>query len=933
MSTNPGLEELIPDFYEVSKFPDDRPQDFLPNGSVDKIVTRGSIIQELGAIEHSGPVGRGSKAAADENDLINFILKAGKKVFTISLISGLRHNQLRKAMIQFRNNGYVDEELPFNVPIDETDHPCFPPQLWSKLAKKDFQSKQWMVIVPVFPAEFKKLELEQGHIFPFIFVDEERKEGTFGNVYQVTIHETHQEKPMRKANGGPANVAIKELKALGQKDDPVYKEWMAEAKALEETSSLEHPHVVQAMATISKERRHYFMFPWADRGSLRDLCKRNPEPNLQANLINDIIQQMVGLAGALWALHNFKDEGAYRHGDLKPENILIFGDGTWTGTWKIADMGLAKRHITDTSARGPTSTRHGTPSYEPPEAYLNTLSARSRLYDIWSMGCITLELIIWLLYGYKRLIEFNNSMNDPLGQASPYWDGSDLDEAPVPRSAVQIGLPELPEAGSNHHFEILGKWLDDCDRNHPQCKPSRLPCLPTRLIYVGTQALPVLKLYETQPGENLKYFALSHPWGSPPHFCTFNTNIQEHKQAIEFNKLPRTFQHAVIATRGLGVQYLWIDSLCIVQGRDGDFQREAKRMEDVFSQADCILAASSATGQGDGFLHPRQTRNYLTLQQPSRPPVYVCEYIDDFNEHVRGSYLNQRGWVLQERALARRTIYFTSKQTYWECGGGVRCETMTKMHNTLESFLGDPAFPKIAMESSHGGKIRLYQDLYMQYSRLAFTHQQDRPVAIAGLEKRLIHNFGVRGGFGIFDGDDPGQLRRSLLWHRASDVATLEPIDFMSDRGLASGTKAPPTWSWMAYKGGIEYLDLPFGQVEWEEGDVLPVGTWNSKEGSASDLGLSVVARSFNANVATAAGEFIYDVPGQTSGLSAALKCIVLGRLQSRQSSTRTHFVLLVTTGSSPVARGGKVYHRVGVGSVPGSWIQLDGPAKIGRML
>lgn len=222
--------------------------------------------------------------------------------------------------------------------------------------------------------------------------------------------------------------------------------------------------------------------------------------------------------------------------------------------------------------------------------------------------------------------------------------------------------------------------MDECDQNHPECKPSSSPGLPTRLLCVGTQTSPVVKLYETQTGDNMKYFALSHPWGSPPHFCTFTTNIEEHKKNINFDKLPRTFQHAVISTRSLGVQYLWVDSLCIIQGTDGDFQSEAKRMGDVFSQADCVLAASSATGQEDGFLHPREARNYLTVQQDDRPPIYVCDHIDDFNKHVRDSYLNQRGWVLQERALARRTIYFTSKQTYFECGDGVRCETMTKMH-------------------------------------------------------------------------------------------------------------------------------------------------------------------------------------------------------------------------------------------------------------
>jgi hypothetical protein len=67
------------------------------------------------------------------------------------------------------------------------------------------------------------------------------------------------------------------------------------------------------------------------------------------------------------------------------------------------------------------------------------------------------------------------------------------------------------------------------------------------------------------------------------------------------------------------------------------------------------------------------------MQGPGDVTYYVCEAIDDFHCDVDQSELNKRGWVLQERALSRRTVYFTEKQSYWECGGGVRCETMTKM--------------------------------------------------------------------------------------------------------------------------------------------------------------------------------------------------------------------------------------------------------------
>lgn len=149
---------------------------------------------------------------------------------------------------------------------------------------------------------------------------------------------------------------------------------------------------------------------------------------------------------------------------------------------------------------------------------------------------------------------------------------------------------------------------------------------------------------------------------------------------MTFDSLPRTFQNAVTITRDLGLEYVWIDSICIIQGQDGDFKQESTRMEDVFSNAYCVLAASSSTGQDDGFLKQRTQRRSISFQQGNKPPLFVSEFIDDFNRDVLESNLNSRGWVLQERALARRTIYFTDTQTYFECGEGVRAETMTKMH-------------------------------------------------------------------------------------------------------------------------------------------------------------------------------------------------------------------------------------------------------------
>ena len=206
--------------------------------------------------------------------------------------------------------------------------------------------------------------------------------------------------------------------------------------------------------------------------------------------------------------------------------------------------------------------------------------------------------------------------------------------------------------------------------------------LPTRLIDVGNIGDDEVHLWETGPQDTGEWVALSHQWGPIPHFSTNRKNLKDHISGMKYETLPGTFKDAVTVTRALGRRYLWIDSICIIQGKDGDFNQEAKRMEEVCSGAYCVLAASRATGHFSGFLQARKERDYVALSSEveNKASFYICRAIDNFKEHVLEGALNRRGWVLQEHALARRTIFFTEHQTYWECGDGVRCETMTKMN-------------------------------------------------------------------------------------------------------------------------------------------------------------------------------------------------------------------------------------------------------------
>lgn len=231
----------------------------------------------------------------------------------------------------------------------------------------------------------------------------------------------------------------------------------------------------------------------------------------------------------------------------------------------------------------------------------------------------------------------------------------------------------------------------------------------------------------------------------------------------------------------------------------------------------------------------------------------------------------------------------------------------------------------------------------MLYSRLEFSHEYDRPIAIAGLEKRLVRNFCAHGGFGVLDDDGPGMLRRSLLWCRGSDQHSLEKITFGGDEQLqvAYEMPAPPSWSWMAYKGGIEYLSLPFGEVEWEEVDILsppawanPLpGTWYSSDPGTGPTVLSVIAKEFEVGDTGGLNErIIYDTP-KSSGSWSGLKCVVLGRTRKPGQEVRdsTHYVLLVMPKPNQVSGGGTLYERAGVGYMPGYRIQLDQPGVLAR--
>jgi hypothetical protein len=156
-------------------------------------------------------------------------------------------------------------------------------------------------------------------------------------------------------------------------------------------------------------------------------------------------------------------------------------------------------------------------------------------------------------------------------------------------------------------------------------------------------------------------------------------NLHHREKGFLISELPKTFQDAIRVTRELGVQYLWIDSICIIQHEEDkiDWGKEARRMQEYYSSAYCTIAATSAADYKTGFLKQKDSSKYIRIQDASGRRFFVCDDIDDFENDVEKAKINTRAWVMQERVLSRRIIHFAANQIYWECGQRVYCQNLT----------------------------------------------------------------------------------------------------------------------------------------------------------------------------------------------------------------------------------------------------------------
>ena len=351
--------------------------------------------------------------------------------------------------------------------------------------------------------------------------------------------------------------------------------------------------------------------------------------------------------------------------------------------------------------------------------------------------------------------------------------------------------------------------------------------LPTRVINVGQTDIFLETWKHASHGQSQKYAAFSHVWGGGLPLQTTRASFKQHQRCIHLRKLPQSFKDAVHVTRSLGIQYLWIDALCIIQDSIEDWEMECAKMADIFRNSDITIAAPDAMNSDAGFLHKRHIPSvrlpYLDLK--GKPSGYMSARPQELINELHYSNdvpLNSRAWAFQEKLLSRRTLYYGNRQLYWECDTAA-------YHESSGTY-----------DTRRGG-LRVRDDLFSgkcdattwywvveDYSGRLLTRSQDKLPALSG----LASEFQRKTGFDYLAGLWREDLIRGLTW----EISDTNGANYAPKPEVYCG----PSWSWAA-AGGVWYERSREFDEEADiiDVNVIPAGLDRFGSVSAASLTLS----------------------------------------------------------------------------------------------
>ncbi|KAI1207224.1 HET-domain-containing protein [Annulohypoxylon truncatum] len=415
---------------------------------------------------------------------------------------------------------------------------------------------------------------------------------------------------------------------------------------------------------------------------------------------------------------------------------------------------------------------------------------------------------------------------------------------------------ELPvNSGSLETLGLAKRWLETCRIQHPECTAQGGHYVPTRLLDTNQGDIKLVFREEVEVSQGgIKYVALSYCWGGSQPLRTLKNNMSSHRVRMPFENLPATFKDAIKVVRSLGLRYIWIDSLCIVQDDQEDWVREAEQMERVYNNAELVLAAAVASSANDGFLRdrPRAKGGRINLrlndtnaasqsdQEPdledksdirAEPDLIQCDYRVIFQDTHTGASklpLDERAWAYQERLLARRYLIFGRDEIRWECLEDSYCEcgwvftdtsrirqkmnlenmflSASKCHTQTEGWCDniEDYRNRILSASKYHAQTAVWCDIVEDYSKRELTVRSDKLVALSAIASRFQSKYGGTYLAGIWK----EHLIHGLLWHLQNS--------YPSGPESPNSANSPedfyiPSWSWASINVGDYYVS--YGRI------------------------------------------------------------------------------------------------------------------------
>lgn len=297
----------------------------------------------------------------------------------------------------------------------------------------------------------------------------------------------------------------------------------------------------------------------------------------------------------------------------------------------------------------------------------------------------------------------------------------------------------------------------------------------------------------------------------------------QRKTAFLEKELPKTIRDAITVTRRLGMQYLWVDALCILQGTDPrareGWSMESAKMNYIYGGASLTIATASAKSVHDGIFdlyQPQPAPSAVKIRLFSRKRALSSRSLFASRLLIANTHkepLYHRGWTLQERVLSPRVVVYTRQQLLWECQTTHLTQKGMPMVNLHKLRLPDNCS---ARELRNRWRV-----IVIDSSARDLSSPTDKLPALSGLAQAFHAKMpGNKYLAGLWE----ASILEDLLWcHRPVSTGR------RAKRARPSGYRAP-SWSWASVDGNVRW---PFilgirGHAYVDSEDVI-VEDWTSE--------------------------------------------------------------------------------------------------------